>query len=318
MKPMRHFLILTATLALSTLASLNPVRADEESAGACENLSQDRARSSSTSGRLKSCCARAFREASASARAKLEIGNSRFVAAGFGKLLCIDEWALPTTPEGKPKWVRRNAITGPNAGLSAITAVSFVAGSSRPQILVADGEERPRVVTFNYRFDGNVYPEREYRSVGVAAVHTIALDEDRGNLILLGRDGRVRRVSLSYNDRGLREEERCRVDAETTEAEAVGEPFAMSVSRRLGKALILDTAGKLTVLPLRTDWKREAIETTLDTGVHLPSAFRVVESEQGEVRAEVIDSVSGSSHSSLLSVPSAAESPLPSSGSSGK
>ena len=275
----------------------------EPSQAVCEGLTLDRVRSAHTSRNMKVCCDRIFRNASVQNRSELNLGTSQFTAAGAGKLVCIDEWSFPKGDKSQPKWVRRNVISGPNTGLSAVTALTFVPHSARPQILIADGEEHPRVVTFNYRFDGNVYPEREYRRVGSSPVFALGIDEARGNLVILSRDGRLRKVSLAYNDLGLRPEERSKVDAETSEAYAIREPSAFGMSSVLGRVFVLDTEGKLSTLNLKDEWKEEPIESILDSGVSDPQSFKVSEDPQsGEVRVEITDS-KVATYSLLISPP---------------
>lgn len=274
-----------AALALAAFAALfadrvparaEPAAAAVPSEAACEALSSDHGKSAASSEKLRRCCDRVFSEASASARKELDLGAVRFRAAAKGGLVCVDEL------QKGGQFTRRNVITGGATGLKSVTALAFAEVKGRPQLFVGDSDKgQDRVLAFNYRFDGNLPPEREWRKAGLPRPAWIVADGE--DLLVLGADSKIRRVRLELNDLALKDEEKSRAHMEIS-VDGAPELIAVASSPRLGRIFALGADGSVHVLASHgvgkvapeSSWKAEGVASPVSLGVREDTAAKDV------------------------------------------
>lgn len=277
-----------AALALAAFAALavhgeaargEPAAPAVPSEAACETLSSDHGKSAASSEKLRRCCDRVFSEAAASARKELDSGAIRFRAAAKGGLVCVDEL------QKGGQLARRNVITGGATGLRSVTALAFAEVKGRPQLFVGEGDKgQDRVLAFNYRFDGNLPPEREWRKAGLPRSAWMVADGE--DLLVLGSDSKIRRVRLELNDLALKEEEKSRAHMEIS-VDGAGELVALGASSRLGRIFALGSDGNVHVLASNgigkvapeSSWKAEGVASPVSLVVRedVPAKDVVVE-----------------------------------------
>lgn len=263
-------------LAGAPASAAEPAAAAIPSEAACETLSSDHGRSAASSEKLKRCCDRVFSAAAPAARKVFDLGATSFRAAAKGGLVCVDEF------KSGGQLARRNVITGPGTGLGNVTALAFGEVKGRPQLFVGESDKgHDRVLAFNYRFDGNVLPEREWRKAGLPRSSWLVADGE--DLLILGADSKVRRVRMELNDLALKDEEKSRAHMEIS-VDGAPELLAVASSPRLGRIFALGADGSVHVLASHgvgkiapeSSWKAEGVVSPVSISVREDAAAKDV------------------------------------------